>query len=134
MSKRNQKPEPEIESEPIAPGTQISLWRQHYGCSPTLAARLLTTWEASVASHDIMWWENGAHAKSAAAGLALNALLALSDTDIRAAVAADAKVKPLEKGEGLAKPKPASKKSTQSRKPTETEKLRHIAEKQASKK
>ena len=117
------------EVEGASPGSELLAFRNEHDLSNAGIATLLGE---GVDGGDVGWWIS--HEFAAAGRLALRILRSLPATVIAAAVEPK-----LPKGAGLAaaKPdpskKPASKKSTQTRKPTESEKLRHIAEKQAQK-
>jgi len=109
MAKRSQKSE--ITSIQNL-SSEITSWREQHGASTEVTAQLLTTENAHVYRDDIMWWENPRHGKSAAAGLALNALVALSDDVVKTAIKAEAAIK------AAAAVKPASKKASAKPKPS----------------
>ena len=119
------------------PGVGISAYMKAHMLSISDVATLLE--DLQVHTHDIRTWVSSGQT-SAAAALCLDKLNQIPGARILEVITATPKPEPkAQKGAGLAaaKPdptkKPASKKSTQTRKPTETEKLRHIAEKQAQK-
>jgi len=131
MAKRSQKSE--ITSIQNL-SSEITSWREQHGASTEVTAQLLTTENAHVYRDDIMWWENPRHGKSAAAGLALNALVALSDDVVKTAIKAEAAIKAASK-KASAKPKPSKASSAKAPpKSVQTKKLNaKQAEKQAQK-
>ena len=81
MSKQDQM----LQKHGTSPGDGIAAWRQRYGISYGLTAKLLSDPVAHVEGHDIATWEK--YGSSAAAGLALKALLALPDDVVLKAIA-----------------------------------------------